>query len=221
VRIEHTRKPTEKLASDKGVNLPDTPLALPALSPEDLADLPFVAAHADVISLSFTNTAEDVALLRRRLVELEHPEIGAVLKIETRRGFDNLPDILLEALKFPACGVMIARGDLAAECGFERMAELQEEILWICEAAHVPVIWATEVLEGLAKRGHASRAEISDAAMSQAAECVMLNKGTYILEALRTLNDILHRMQDHQSKKRSMMRKLGLAADYAAAGEDS
>ena len=111
--------------------------------------------------------------------------------------------------------VMIARGDLAAECGFERMAELQEEILWICESAHVPAIWATQVLEGLTKRGHATRAEITDAAMGQSAECVMLNKGPYILDAVRTLNDILQRMQDHQTKKRSMMRKLRLAGDTA------
>ena len=219
VRITHTRKAEEKLGPDKGINLPDTRLDLPALSDEDIADLPFVADHADMIGLSFTNTPDDVRTLRERLLELGHDDVAVVVKIETKRGFNNLPAILLEALKFPACGVMIARGDLAAECGFERMAELQEEILWICEAAHVPVIWATQVLEGLTKRGHASRAEITDAAMAQHAECVMLNKGPHIVDAVRTLNDILQRMQDHQSKKRSMMRKLSLAADFAAAGD--
>jgi pyruvate kinase len=213
VRITHTRKPEEKLGADKGINLPDTRLDLPALSEEDIADLPFIAAHADMVALSFTNTPEDVAELRQRLQSLDADHIGLVIKIETRRGFENLPEILLEALKFRACGVMIARGDLAAECGFERMAELQEEILWICESAHVPAIWATQVLEGLTKRGHATRAEITDAAMGQSAECVMLNKGPYILDAVRTLNDILQRMQDHQTKKRSMMRKLRLAGD--------
>ncbi len=66
---------------------------------------------------------------------------------------------------------MIARGDLAIECGFfERLAEVQEQILWICEAAHIPVIWATQVLESVAKDGIASRAEVSDAASSQRAE---------------------------------------------------
>ncbi len=218
VRITHTRKAEEKLQADKGINLPDTQLDLPALSAEDIADLEFVAANADMIGLSFTNTPDDVRELRRRLLEMGFDDVGVVVKIETKRGFNNLPGILLEALKFPACGVMIARGDLAAECGFERMAELQEEILWICESAHVPVIWATQVLEGLTKRGHASRAEITDAAMGQSAECVMLNKGPYILEAVRTLNDILQRMQDHQTKKRSMLRKLGLAADCATTG---
>jgi len=113
-------------------------------------------------------------------------------------------------MNFPACGVMIARGDLAVECGFERLAEVQEEILWVCESAHVPVIWATQVLEGLTRRGHASRAEITDAAMSGAAECVMLNKGPHITQAVRTLDNILQRFQGHHAKKRSLLRKLKL-----------
>jgi pyruvate kinase len=123
-------------------------------------------------------------------------------------------------MKLPSCGVMIARGDLAVECGFERMAEVQEEILWICEAAHVPVIWATQVLESLAKRGLPSRAEITDAAMGHRAECVMLNKGPHILTALRTLDDILKRMQSHQAKKRSMLRELRLAHALPAGTPD-
>jgi pyruvate kinase len=107
-----------------------------------------------------------------------------------------------------AAGVMIARGDLAVECGYERMAEVQEQILWACEAAHLPVVWATQVLETLARTGLPSRAEITDAAMGERAECVMLNKGPHILDALRMLDDILERMQSHQSKKRPLMRAL-------------
>lgn len=56
------------------------------------------------------------------------------------------------------------------ECGYDRLAELQEEILWLCEAAHTPVIWATQVLEGLAKTGQPSRAEITDAVVGERAE---------------------------------------------------
>jgi pyruvate kinase len=119
--------------------------------------------------------------------------------------------MLFAALRSPCCGVMIARGDLAVECGFERLAEVQEEILWICEAAHVPVIWATQVLESLARTGFPSRAEITDAAMSQRAECVMLNKGPHICEAVAVLDDVLRRMQAHVTKKRSMLRELKVA----------
>lgn len=83
----------------------------------------------------------------------------------------------------------------------------------MCEAAHMPVIWATQVLEGLAKRGLPSRAEVTDAAMGVRAECVMLNKGPHIVDAVRVLDDILKRMQDHQVKKRPLLRRLRLADD--------
>jgi pyruvate kinase len=215
IRITNTSKPTENLESDRGVNFPETSLDLPALDEKDLQDLKFAARHADMIGLSFANCPEDVRTLRRHLLELGCDKTGVILKIETKRGFANLPAMLIEAMKFPCCGVMIARGDLAVQCGFERMAELQEEILWVCEAAHVPVVWATQVLEGLTKRGHVTRAEITDAAMGQTAECVMLNKGPHIIEAVQTLDDILQRMQGHHNKKRSMLRKLQLASlDY-------
>lgn len=134
--------------------------------------------------------------------------MGMVLKIETKRGFENLPAMLLQLLRWEKGSVMIARGDLAVECGYERLAEVQEEILWICEAAHVPAVWATQVLETLARSGRPSRSEITDAAMGERAECVMLNKGPYIVEALKLLDDILRRMQAHQRKKTQMMRQL-------------
>ena len=214
IRITNTCKPAENLESNRGVNFPDTNLNLPALDAKDLQDLKFAARHADMVGLSFANGPDDVRALRRHLLELGCENTGVVLKIETSKGFANLPGMLLEAMKFPACAVMIARGDLAVQCGFERMAELQEEILWVCESAHVPVIWATQVLEGLTQRGRVSRAEITDAAMGQSAECVMLNKGPHILEAVQALDNILQRMQGHHSKKRAMLRKLQLAQEF-------
>ena len=108
---------------------------------------------------------------------------------------------------------MIARGDLAVECGYERLAEVQEEIMWLCQAAHVPVIWATQVLDSLAKTGRPSRAEITDAAMGVRTECVMLNKGPRIIEAISVLDDILRRMEQHHRKKRSRLPQLR-TSDY-------
>ena len=211
VRITHALMEGDKLGGDKGINLPDSNLILPALTTKDIEDLSFIAQHADVVELSFANCAQDVELLQQHLAQLGSKLPAIVLKIETRRGFENLPDMLLAAMKWHCCGVMIARGDLAVECGFERLAEAQEEILWICEAAHVPVIWATQVLESLAKKGIPSRAEITDAAMGHRAECVMLNKGPYALSAVKALDDILRRMQAHQAKKSAMLRELRLA----------
>ena len=214
VKIDHARVRGEKLKADKGINLPDSHLRLAALTAKDIDDLEFAVGHADIVSLSFVNNAADVELLQRHLKRLNGEKLGIIVKIETRRGFEALPEILLTALRSERCGVMIARGDLAVECGFERLAELQEEILWVCEAAHVPVIWATQVLESLAKEGVLSRAEITDAAMSERAECVMLNKGPHVCQAVRVLDDILKRMQAHISKKRSMLRELKLARRF-------
>ncbi len=211
IRITHTHVMGAKLRADKGINLPDSHLHLSALTAQDLEVLPFVVKYADVVEFSFANCAEDVALLQKSMMSLKRKPPAIVLKIETKRAFKNLPAMLLTAMRAPCCGVMIARGDLAVECGFERLAEVQEEILWICEAAHIPVIWATQVLETLAKSGMPSRAEITDAAMGHRAECVMLNKGPYIIEAMQVLDNILRRMQRHQSKKQSMLRELRIA----------
>ncbi len=208
VEITDARDGGENLGADKGINLPDTQLDLPALTAKDLEDLIVVARCADLVGLSFAQSADDVRTLRTHLGAMGAGHLGIVLKIETRRGFEHLPEMLLAAMAGPAAGVMIARGDLAVECGYERMAEVQEEILWACEAAHMPVIWATQVLETLAKTGLPSRAEITDAAMGGRAECVMLNKGPHIVGAMRTLDDILRRMQAHQSKKRPLLRAL-------------
>lgn len=208
VEIGSAREGGEKLAADKGINLPDTALDLPALTAQDLQDLDTVVGTADLVGLSFCQSADDVRRLRAELAARGAAHLGLMLKIETQRGFAALPSILLAAMEGPTAGVMIARGDLAVECGYERLAEVQEEMLWACEAAHLPVVWATQVLETLARTGRPSRAEITDAAMGERAECVMLNKGPHIMDAIRMLDDILRRMQEHQSKKRPLLRAL-------------
>jgi pyruvate kinase len=200
VAITHANTAGLTLGADKGINLPESTLRVPPLTSKDIDDLPFIAERADIVGYSFVRTADDVRTLQDQLAALSRPQLPLILKIETRRAFEQLPSLLIAALRSPAAGVMIARGDLAVECGFERLAEVQEEILWMAEASHVPVIWATQVLESLAKRGIPSRAEITDAAMGERAECVMLNKGPYILDAVRALAEILVRMQSHQRK---------------------
>ena len=208
VTITEIRPGGANLKAGKGVNFPDSDLRLDALTAKDRDDLPFVARHADMLNFSFVRRPDDVEDLQDELIRLDAADIGIVLKIENVMAFENLPELLLVAMRSDRVGVMIARGDLAVEVGFERLAEVQEEIMWVCEAAHVPVIWATQVLDTLARTGQASRAEVTDAAMADRAECVMLNKGPNINKAIRTLDSILARMQDHQDKKRSLMRRL-------------
>jgi pyruvate kinase len=145
------------------------------------------------------------------LRELGAGHVGIVLKIENAAAFRNLPRILLASLRTPPVGVMVARGDLAVEVGFERLSEVQEEILWLCEAAHVPVVWATQVLEGLAKGGAPTRAEVSDAVMSSRAECVMLNKGPGIVGTVEFLANVLERMEEHHDKRMALLRRLSVS----------
>ncbi|MBI3041273.1 MAG: pyruvate kinase [Betaproteobacteria bacterium] len=208
LRVTHARPGGERVAPGKGLNFPDCELPLPALGEADLADLDVAARRADIIGFSFVRSAADMDALVQALAQRGRSDLGIIAKIETRTAVGNLPDIIVHGAGSHAFGVMIARGDLAVEIGYERMAEIQEEILWLCEAAHVPVIWATQVLEGLVKRGRPSRAEISDAAMSERAECVMLNKGPYLIQALAVLDNVIARMQHHQRKKTAQFRAL-------------
>ena len=214
LRITSAGANGSKLRAGKGINLPDAVLDIDLLGSHSQDALGFAAESADIIGLSFVSRARDVERVNAYLDQHSRPDVGMILKIETRRAFEHLPGMLLAALggERPA-GVMIARGDLAVECGYERLAEAQEEILWLCQASHLPVIWATQVLDQLAKTGRPSRAEITDAAMGVQAECVMLNKGPRIIEAISVLDDILGRMDRHHRKQRPLLPKLQ-AADY-------
>ena len=207
INILHAKTTGSKLKSDKGINLPESDLKVSGLTEKDKKDLEFVAANADTVNFSFVNTEDDVQQLIDELAKYER-QIGIILKIETQKGFNNLPSILLRAMQTFPIGVMIARGDLAIETGWKNFASIQEEILRICESAHIPDVWATQVLESLAKKGVPTRSEITDAAMAQRAECVMLNKGMYIDKAVKMLDKILRRMQRFQKKKETMLPKL-------------
>lgn len=213
LQVIRARPHGEKFRAGMALNFPDTNLHISPLTEKDLADLDFIVRRADLVGYSFVQRAEDVSVLLGELdarrARFKHKEkLGIVAKIETARAVCNLPEIIVRAAGRGPFGVMIARGDLAVEVGYLRIAELQEEILWLCEAAHVPVIWATQVLETLAKKGVPTRAEISDAAMAEQAEGVMLNKGPFILEAVKVLDSVLTRMAAHHHKKTATLRAL-------------
>jgi pyruvate kinase len=215
VRI--TRISTKKpfLKPEKGINLPDSDLNIPPLAENDKENIPFICKHADMVGYSFVSDPRDIDILRTELRKHSRKKIPAIiLKIERLLAIQNLPALLFNGMMDGSVGVMIARGDLAVEIGFERLSEIQEEILWICEAAHVPVIWATQVLETLNKTGFATRSEITDAAYGVMAECVMLNKGRHIIKTIKTLDDILRRQVLHVDKKRYILRPLGIAKNF-------
>jgi pyruvate kinase len=193
---------------DKGINFPEAEFNLPPLTRKDLTDLDFICEHADLVGFSFVETLEDMECLITELAKRNASDMPIIAKIETNRSVKNLPDIILGTIGRHKLGIMIARGDLAVELGSARLAEVQEELLWLCEAAHVPVIWATQVLESITKKGTRSRPEFTDAAMAVRAECVMLNKGPFILDAIEALVNVMIRMHEHQRKKFSRLRAL-------------
>lgn len=200
------------LKNEKGINFPDSRLKVSALTEYDKKCLPFMLKHADMIGYSYVRQSSDLDELRAALGTHKRPAL--VIKVETPESVKNLPSLLFNGMREEVVGVMIARGDLAVEIGFERMSEIQEEIMWICEAAHVPVIWATQVLENLNKSGVATRSEITDAAHAAQADCVMINKGQHIIRVMETLRDIFVRIGGHHIKKRYTFRPLAIAVRF-------
>lgn len=212
--LERNSSKKGRLKAEKGINFPDSRLKIPSLTPYDLECLEFAVEYADTIGFSFVREAKDLATLRTELRKYTEDIPPVILKIETSESVINFPELLLEGMKEPFFGVMIARGDLAVEIGFGRLVEIQEEISWLCEAAHVPVIWATQVLENLHKSGIASRAEITDAGRAALAECIMINKGKHTLSVLKALQEITKRSRSLKMKNRLVFRPLSIAEHF-------
>lgn len=201
--ITHADPDGEKLKEGKGINFPDSQLLIDPLTERDLRNLDFVAEHADIVGYSFVQRVTDIDRLDAELAARGDRASGlsVALKIETRLALRNLPDLMMASASQRSTTVMIARGDLGVEVGFERLSEIQEQILWLCHAAHLPVIWATQVAESFVKHGKPIRGEVTDVAMAQRAECVMLNKGPHIVSGAQFVDNILRRMDAHQFKK--------------------
>ena len=185
------------------------------MTDKDREDLLVAEIEADILGFSFVRGSKDIVAIQNTLAEQVGSEaalaIPLVIKIETVEAVNHLPELVVAAASKNPLAIMIARGDLAAEAGFLRLSELQEEILWICEAAHIPVIWSTQVLENMVKNGVPTRAEMSDATMAGQAECVMLNKGDFVEEGIALLDAILVQSQQNRSKKTAKLRALKIA----------
>lgn len=213
IELHFTEVDWVNIKVDAGINIPALASEFPALTEDDSHHVEWLSGVADIFGLSFVNRIQDITELRR-LLRRDAPDTGLMIKLETPQAFLHFPDILFELMRHPNVGVMIAREDLGLSMGFDRLSEVQEEVLWLCEAANIPVVWATQVLEKMVKKGLPSRPEITDAAMAVRAEAVMLNKGAHQQEALTFLNTILRRMHGHYDKKRSLMRPLSLAKRF-------
>ncbi|KIL48296.1 pyruvate kinase [Jeotgalibacillus soli] len=191
-----------KIKEHKGINLPDSNVSLtvPALTIKDQEDLAFISKHADIVGLSFVHHPRDLRQLKQLLHHFKRIDLPVIAKIETKEAIYNFSNLLLEGLTFPKFGIMVARGDLAIEIGFNQLAVVQQEILNMCRAAHIPVILATQVLETLAKKSIPSRSELADLSFASQFDCIMLNKGPYMegtITFLRETLQLLSKVKDH------------------------
>lgn len=200
-----------KIKKDKGLNFPGLQADIDILTDRDREHLAFVCRYADIVACSFVRTAADIAVIQRAMANYPGRKPGLMVKVETLEAVRAFPTLLVAGAGRSPFSVMIARGDLAAEAGYERLAALQEEILWISEAAHIPVVWATQVLENMVKTGIPTRAEITDAAIGAKAECVMLNKGEHIHDAVLVLDHVLKDIARHRHKKTVRLKALPMA----------
>ncbi|MBN8788573.1 MAG: pyruvate kinase [Terrimonas sp.] len=163
------------LLPKKGVNLPDTKISLPALTPKDLADLDFMIEHkVDWIALSFVRRVDDLKILKSILQE-KKSKSKVMAKIEMPEAIVNLREIILES-----DGVMVARGDLGVELPVEQVPLIQKDIVRKCIHRGKPVIVATQMMESMIDRIKPNRSEITDVANAvlDGADAVMLSGET-------------------------------------------
>lgn len=180
------------LNSRKGVNLPDTKITMPSLTPKDLEDLEFALAHRfHWIGLSFVREAQDIISLRELISKSGH-DTRIIAKIEKPEAVKNLDDII-EVTD----GVMVARGDLGVEIPLEQVPLLQKQIVRKCQQMAKPVIIATQMMESMIDNITPSRAEVNDVAnaVMDGADAVMLSGetsvGEYPIEVIKVMSRII------------------------------
>ncbi len=187
-----------KLKSKKGVNLPNTKLSLPCLTPKDEKDLDFILdQNIHWIALSFVRHADDVIYLQKKIAERNHPA-KVISKIEKPEAIENIDAIIKESN-----GIMVARGDLGVEIPMERLPLAQKMIIRKCIQRARPVIVATQMMDSMITNPFPTRAEITDVANAvlDGADAVMLSGetsvGAHPVKVVEAMNKIIEEAEVH------------------------
>jgi len=206
VEISSPQEPVT-LTPDNGINFPDSDLSdsVAALTDKDKQDLRFISEHADIVGLSFLHQPNELRAIGQYIKGI-NPKLAIVAKIETSKAVHNFSALLFEGIALDRFGVMIARGDLAIEVGFQQLSVIQEEILPMCRAAHIPVILATQILDTFAKKGMPTRPELSDLSFGSEFDCIMLNKGPYMVNVVNFIAETFVLLSQMKNNEQSIIR---------------
>lgn len=185
------------LSSNKGVNLPDTKVSIPSLTPKDLKDLDFILKQEiEWVGLSFVREAKDILELKE-IIKKRGSKARVIAKIEKPEAIRNLDEII-----DVTDAVMVARGDLGVECPMEDLPVIQKRIVKKCMENAKPVIIATQMMESMITNPRPTRAEVNDVANSvlDGADAVMLSGetsvGKYPVEVIQAMQQIIHKIEE-------------------------
>lgn len=188
-----------ELGEKKGINVPNVPVRLPAITNKDREDIKFgVTQGIDFIAASFVRNAECIIEIRSWLRECNAPYIPIIAKIENAEGIRNIDEIIRSA-----DGIMVARGDMGVEIPAQEVPYIQKEIIKKCNDNFKPVITATQMLDSMIRNPRPTRAEVTDVANAvyDGTDAVMLSgetaQGKYPLEALQMMVQIVENTESH------------------------
>lgn len=203
------------LGENKGINLPNAPTTLPALSDKDIEIVRMAAAQdVDFIALSFVRTPEDILSVQKKLDRFGK-SIPIIAKIEKPMALEKIDAIIA------VChGLMVARGDLGIELGVEKVPVIQKKLIEKANQGSLPVITATQMLESMMEHSRPTRAEASDVANAvfDGTDAVMLSGetsiGKYPVETVRMMSEIICEAEQHMREQVRPLRHLSSRKDH-------